>query len=75
MPRRDPAKAIAVLDAMLKFFDGGRRWTRGELEEGRKPLPRRRASQGLPHRPLFSHWRCQPSLQSIVAISTLTIWP
>jgi hypothetical protein len=26
--RRDPAKAIAVLDAMLEFFDGGRRWTR-----------------------------------------------
>jgi hypothetical protein len=29
--RRDPAKAIAVLDAMLEFFDGGRRWTQGEL--------------------------------------------
>lgn len=33
MPRRDPAKAIAVLDAMLKFFDGGRRWTRGDMED------------------------------------------
>jgi hypothetical protein len=29
--RRDPAKAILVLDAMLEFFDGGRRWTQGEL--------------------------------------------
>jgi hypothetical protein len=28
---RDPAKAILVLDAMLEFFDGGRRWTQGEL--------------------------------------------
>jgi hypothetical protein len=32
MPRRrDPAKAIAVLDAMLEFFDGGKRWTRGRM--------------------------------------------
>jgi hypothetical protein len=31
MPRRDPAKAIAVLDAMLEFFDGGRRWWRGSM--------------------------------------------
>jgi hypothetical protein len=29
--RRDPAKAILVLDAMLEFFDSGRRWTRGEF--------------------------------------------
>jgi hypothetical protein len=29
--RRDPAKATAVLDAMLEFFDGGQRWTRGIL--------------------------------------------
>ena len=29
MPRRDPQKAIQVLDTMLEFFDGGRRWTRG----------------------------------------------
>jgi hypothetical protein len=29
--RRDPTRAILVLDAMLEFFDGGRRWTRGEL--------------------------------------------
>ena len=28
--RRDPAKAIVVLDAMLEFFDGGRRWIRGQ---------------------------------------------
>ena len=26
MPRRDPQKAIQMLDAMLEFFDGGRRW-------------------------------------------------
>jgi hypothetical protein len=32
--RRDPAKAIAVLDAMLKFFDGGRRWTKYEFHDG-----------------------------------------
>jgi hypothetical protein len=31
--RRDPAKAIAVLDAMLQFFDGGRRWTIGQLRD------------------------------------------
>jgi hypothetical protein len=31
--RRDPAKAIAVLDAMLEFFDGGKRWTRGMLRD------------------------------------------
>jgi hypothetical protein len=31
MPRRaDPAKAILVLDAMLEFFDGGKRWARGD---------------------------------------------
>jgi hypothetical protein len=29
--RRDPAKAVQVLDTMLEFFDGGRRWTRGTL--------------------------------------------
>lgn len=33
MPRRNSAKAIAVLDAMLEFFDGGRRWTRGVLRD------------------------------------------
>ena len=27
--RRDPAKAILVLDTMLEFLDGGRRWTQG----------------------------------------------
>ena len=32
--RRDPAKAIAVLDAMLEFFDGGKRWMRGQLQDG-----------------------------------------
>jgi hypothetical protein len=31
MPRYDPAKAIAVLDAMLEFFAGGKRWTRGKM--------------------------------------------
>jgi hypothetical protein len=31
--RRDPAKAILVLDAMLEFFDGGRRWTQGALHD------------------------------------------
>jgi hypothetical protein len=29
--RRDPAKAILVLDAMLEFFSGGKRWTRGRM--------------------------------------------
>jgi hypothetical protein len=39
MPRRDSAKAIAVLDAMLEFFDGGRRWIRGNpLREGQRCL-------------------------------------
>ena len=33
MPRRDPAKAVQVLDAMLEFFDGGGRWTRGHLHD------------------------------------------
>jgi hypothetical protein len=33
MPRRDPAKAVQVLDAMLEFFDGGRRWARGTLRD------------------------------------------
>jgi hypothetical protein len=31
--RRDPAKAIVVLAAMLEFFDGGRRWIRGQLRD------------------------------------------
>jgi hypothetical protein len=31
--RRDPATAIAVLDAMLQFFDGGQRWIRGSLRD------------------------------------------
>jgi RimJ/RimL family protein N-acetyltransferase len=31
--RRDPAKAVQVLDMMLEFFDGGRRWTRGRMED------------------------------------------
>jgi hypothetical protein len=31
--RRDPAKAIAILDAMLEYFEGGRRWTRGMLRD------------------------------------------
>jgi hypothetical protein len=34
--RRDPAKAIVVLDAMLQFFDGGKRWTQGELRDYRR---------------------------------------
>ena len=38
--RRDPAEAIAVLDGMLEFFDGGRRWTTGSLRDlsGRRCL-------------------------------------
>ena len=32
--RRNPAKAIAMLDAMLEFFDGGRRWMTGSLGGG-----------------------------------------
>jgi hypothetical protein len=38
MPRRDPAKAVQVLDSMMEFFDGGSRWHRGELvsEDGTK---------------------------------------
>ncbi len=35
--RRNPAKAIAVLDAMLEFFDGGRRWMTGLLAGGLYP--------------------------------------
>ena len=31
MPRRDPQKAIQVLDTMLEFFDSGRKWTGGTL--------------------------------------------
>jgi hypothetical protein len=31
--RRDPAKAILVLDAMLEFFEGGRRWIDGILRD------------------------------------------
>jgi hypothetical protein len=31
MPRRDPAKAVQVLDMMLKFFDGGRRRQQAQL--------------------------------------------
>jgi hypothetical protein len=31
--RRDPAKAIALLDAMLQFFDGGRLWIRGPVAD------------------------------------------
>jgi hypothetical protein len=34
MLRRDPEKAVQALDAMLEFFDGGSRWTRGELVTG-----------------------------------------
>ena len=34
--RRDPAKAILVLDAMLEFFDGGRRWMRGDVFDAGK---------------------------------------
>ena len=34
--RRDPAKAILVFDAMLQFFDGGRRWMRGDVYDTRK---------------------------------------
>jgi hypothetical protein len=29
MPRRDPAKAVQVLDLLTEFFDNGRRWIRG----------------------------------------------
>ena len=32
--RRDPAKAIVVLDAMLEFFNSGERWTRGAFLNG-----------------------------------------
>jgi hypothetical protein len=33
---RDPAKAIAVLDAMLESFDGGERWMRGDVYDAGK---------------------------------------
>ncbi len=33
MRQRDPAKAVQVLDLMLEFFDGGRRWMRGMLRD------------------------------------------
>ena len=33
MRRRDPAKAITMLDAMLEYFDGGRRWTQCTLAD------------------------------------------
>jgi hypothetical protein len=31
--RRNPAKALEVLTGMLEYFDGGKRWCRGELED------------------------------------------
>ena len=33
MPRRDPAKAVQTLNAMLEYFDGGRRWMRLRLRD------------------------------------------
>ena len=30
-PRRNPVKAVQVLDSMLEFFDGGRRWHQGAM--------------------------------------------
>ena len=27
--RRDPAKAVLMLDLLTEFFDGGRRWLKG----------------------------------------------
>jgi hypothetical protein len=33
MRHRDPEKAILILDAMLEFFDGGKRWTQDMLSD------------------------------------------
>jgi hypothetical protein len=33
MPRRDPAKAIPLLDLLERFFDGGRRWIKGDYRD------------------------------------------
>jgi hypothetical protein len=30
-PRRNPVKAVQVLDSMLEFFDDGRRWHQGAM--------------------------------------------
>jgi hypothetical protein len=40
MPRRrDPSKAVLMLDLLTEFFDSGRRWGRGHPEwEGRRCL-------------------------------------
>jgi hypothetical protein len=34
MPRRDPQKATQMLDLLAEFFDGGRRWLRGDFHDG-----------------------------------------
>ena len=33
MPRRDPAKAIHMLDLLAEFFDNGRRWLKGDYHD------------------------------------------
>jgi hypothetical protein len=53
--RRDPAKAILVLDAMLEFFDGGKRWWRKELTS-----PNRKRACLVGAAALFSEERTQP---------------
>ena len=35
MDARDPAKAVEVLDLLLKFFGDGERWVRGRLSDRR----------------------------------------
>ena len=35
MGARDPAKAIEVLDLLLKFFGNGERWVKGRLSDRR----------------------------------------
>jgi hypothetical protein len=33
MPRRDPAKALQMLDSLAEFFDNGRRWLKGDWHD------------------------------------------
>jgi hypothetical protein len=33
MPRRDPVKAIQMLDSLAEFFDDGRRWIRNDFHD------------------------------------------
>lgn len=50
MPRRDPAKAIEILTAMLEFFAGGRRWIKGstfDVDGNRCLVGARQRVQGL----------------------------